>query len=61
MPKALIGTANCPFVYHEDVAIAYEAEFCKLDDKRCHHEDCEVLMAAQRKMKRKRLTDGEER
>jgi hypothetical protein len=45
----LIGTKRCPLAYLEDVAISYEEEFCKLDDKVCHPDDCEVMKAMRKK------------
>jgi hypothetical protein len=43
MPQELVGTYNCPHIYHEEIAISHEAEFCKLDNKRCVGRGCEIL------------------
>jgi hypothetical protein len=45
MPQTLVGAANCPHIYHDEIAISYEAEFCDLTDKRCVGRDCKVLKA----------------
>ena len=52
MPQRLVGTYNCPHIYHEETAIASEGEFCDLDDKRCVGPDCEILKSIKKKAKR---------
>jgi hypothetical protein len=36
---------DCPFKYWDEVAISYDADFCKLDDKRCIGDNCTVWKA----------------
>jgi hypothetical protein len=49
MPQTLVGTENCPHIYHEDIAIAHEGEFCDIDDNRCVGEECVILHEIKKK------------
>lgn len=49
MPQELVGKMNCPLIYYDEVAISYDAEFCKIDDRRCEGTGCKVLKAIQEK------------